>query len=91
MRNIEVVRSFYEKEVAHSSNRNLYTRWNGDRFELVNYSTVIAFADEDEVSINLSKYSSTTSTIQTMILDLGVEYNADYKFRLYKGDWLKWI
>lgn len=92
MKNIEVVRKFYRQEIAHSSNRNLYTRWANNfgknRIELINYDTVIAFIDIDtnEVHINISKYSSTTSTIQTMILDMGTEYYAVYKFRLYKGD-----
>lgn len=87
MKNIEVVRKFYEVKDAHSSNWNLFTRYNGDRFELVNYKTVIAYIQYDIVHINISKYSSTTSTIQSMILDLGAEYSSDYDFKLYKGEW----
>lgn len=87
MRNIEVVKKFYKKEDAHSGNWNLFTRHNGDKFELVNYKTVIAYIYKGVVHINLSKYSSTTSAIQTLILDTGVDYNDKYDFRLYKEEY----
>lgn len=84
MRNIEVVEKFYEMKDAHSSNWNLFTRYNGDRFELVNYRTVIAYIECGVVHLNISKYSSTTSTIQSMLLEVGAEYNTEYEFNLYK-------
>lgn len=85
MKNCDVVEKFYEMKDAHSSNWNLFTRYNGDRFELVNYKTVIAYIECGVVHINISKYSSSTSAIQTLILETGAEYNNEYEFSLYKG------
>lgn len=84
MRNIEVVKKFYNQEKAKSSTGNLFVRTNGDySVELVNYKTVIAYIEDDTVYLNIRKYSSTTSTIQTMLIEEGSK--TDYNFKFYKG------
>lgn len=65
MKNIEVIKKFIARKVAKSSNNNLRT--NGDR--IVNYSTGLAEWTQDgkKVIVNTTKYSVTTSKIQTYI------------------------
>lgn len=85
MTNREVVNKFFNHQLAHSSNKNLFTREDGDRFELVNYNTVIAFIKSDVVYFNTRKYSSTTSAIQSLILEIGEDYSWKFNFKPYTG------
>lgn len=63
MRNQEVIENYFNFIEGRSSNGNLYTRDN----KLINYSTIIAYYENDTYYINISKYSRTTSKIQTLI------------------------
>lgn len=69
VRNEEVIRAFLSGFPAKSHNENLRT----DGYDLVNYSTVIAIRDGNEVILNRRKYSVTTSRIQNMVRRLAQE------------------
>lgn len=64
MRNIEVIRQFLNGSSGNSDNGNLIS--TGDR--LINYNTCIAEWNNDSIMINVTKYSSSTSRIQNMLL-----------------------
>ena len=78
MNNEKVIKKFLEKEQAKTSLRNiingcyiykgrsLCTRDN----ELINYSTRIAYIEDNTLYINVKKYSSTTSHIQSKLKQL---------------------
>lgn len=75
MKNENVIKKFLEGEQAQTplrdiqhgyytyKGRTLYTRDN----ELINYSTRIAYIEDNTLYINTKKYSSTTSKIQNSI------------------------
>lgn len=83
MKNENVIKKFLEKEQARTplrtiingyysyKGRTLWTRHN----ELINYNTRIAYIEDNTLYINVKKYSSTTSHIQSKIKYLGKEYN----------------
>jgi len=83
MKNENVIKKFLEREQAHTplrdivngcysyKGRTLYTKDN----ELINYSTRIAYIKDNTLYINVKKYSSTTSKIQSKIKYLGKKYN----------------
>ena len=65
MRNIEVIKQFLNKSSGNSNSKNLIS----DGVRLLNYSTCIAeWADDFVLFINVTKYSRSTSRIQSMIL-----------------------
>ena len=83
MRNENVIKRFLEKEQAKTPLRTIVsgyysykgrTLWTRDN-ELINYSTRIAYIEDNTLYINVKKYSSTTSKIQSKIKLLGKEYN----------------
>lgn len=83
MKNEKVIEKFLEKEQARTPLRNIVngcyiykgrTLWTRDN-ELINYNTRIAYIEENTLYINVKKYSSTTSHIQSKIKLLGKEYN----------------
>lgn len=61
--NSEVVRAFFNHKPLSSHDGNLKTTPN----TLINYSTIIAYYENNTYYINISKYSRTTSKIQTLI------------------------
>ena len=67
MKNENVIESYFNFNNAKSSNGNLWTRQNGDAWELVNYSTPLMRYQNGVYYINTKKYSVTTSKIQTYI------------------------
>lgn len=83
MSNENVIKNFLEKKQAKTQlrtiingyysykGRTLWTREN----ELINYNTRIAYIKDNTLYINVKKYSSTTSKIQSKIKLLGKEYN----------------
>ena len=83
MSNENVIKTFLEKKQAKTplrtiingyysyKGRTLWTREN----ELINYNTRIAYIEGNNLYINVKKYSSTTSKIQSKIKLLGKEYN----------------
>ena len=88
MNNKQVLTSFLEKENAKTNLRNitngiyqykgrtLYTqKTNNNDIELINYSTRIAYIKDNNLYINIKKYSSTTSKIQTQLKDLASKFN----------------
>ena len=83
MKNEKVIEKFLEKEQARTALRNIVngcyiykgrTLWTRDN-ELINYNTRIAYIEDNTLYINVKKYSSTTSHIQSKIKLLGKEYN----------------
>ena len=80
MSNEKVIKKFLEQEKAQTplrdivnsygcytyKGRTLYTRDN----ELINYSTRIAYIKDKTLYINVKKYSSTTSHIQSKLKQL---------------------
>ena len=61
--NSEVVRAFFNHTPLSSHDGNLKTTPN----TLINYSTIIAYYENNTYYININKYSRTTSKIQTLI------------------------
>lgn len=83
MSNENVIKTFLEKEQARTPLRNIIngyysykgrTLWTIEN-ELINYNTRIAYIEGNTLYINVKKYSSTTSHIQSKIKLLGKEYN----------------
>ena len=83
MSNENVIKNFLEKKQAKTPLRDIIngyycykgrTLWTRDN-ELINYSTRIAYIEDNTLYINVKKYSSTTSKIQSKIKYLGKEYN----------------
>lgn len=64
MRNIEVIKQFLNKSSGNSDTKNLIS----DGVRLFNYNTCIAEWTDDFVLFNVTKYSRSTSRIQSMIL-----------------------
>ena len=87
MNNIEVIKRFLNKQPGHTPTRitmNGYKeqtlKTNGS--ELINYSTRIAYHQNNKLYINISKYSRTTSKIQSQLKELAsgfeiVEYEGE--------------
>lgn len=87
MTNIEVIKKFLNKKAGHTPLRNtlngyqeMTLKTNG--LELINYSTRIAYHQDNKLYININKYSRTTSKIQSQLRNLAelnnfeiVEYN----------------
>lgn len=83
MTNESVIKTFLRKEQAKTPLRTIIngyysykgrTLWTRDN-ELINYSTRIAYIEGNNLYINVKRYSSTTSKIQSKIKLLGKEYN----------------
>ena len=75
MNNIELIKKFLNKQLGHTPTRitmNGYKeqtlKTNG--LELINYSTRIAYHQDNKLYINISKYSKTTSKIQSQLKEL---------------------
>lgn len=91
MSNEKVILAFLNEKNAHTPTRNIingiYTykgqtlKTNGE--ELINYSTRIAYHKNGKLYLNISKYSSTTSRIQSKIRRLAE--NLGFKIVEYKG------
>ena len=64
LKNIEVIKKFLNNNRAESHTGNLRT----DGTALTNYRTTIAYWHEGYLFINRSKYSVTTSKIQTYLV-----------------------
>ena len=75
MNNIEVIKKFLNKQPGHTPLRitmngykEMTLKTNGS--ELINYSTRIAYHQDNKLYINISKYSKTTSKIQSQLKEL---------------------
>ena len=80
MNNIEVIKRFLNKKAGHTPLRitmngyeEMTLKTNG--LELINYSTRIAYHQDNKLYINISKYSSTTSKIQSKLKELAYNYD----------------
>ena len=78
MNNEKVIEKFLEKEQAKTPLRNILngcyiykgrTLWTREN-ELINYNTRIAYIEGNNLYINVKKYSSTTSHIQSKLKQL---------------------
>ena len=65
MRNIEVIKQFLNKSSGNSDSKNLIS----DGVRLINYNTCIAEWIDSLLLVNVTKYSSSTSRIQNMLLN----------------------
>lgn len=61
--------------------RTLHTEEDKDHFKLINYSTVIAYIKDNKLYLNVNKYSTTTSKIQSKLYYLASL--TDYKIIRY--------
>ena len=78
MTNEDVIKSFLHKGKAQTNKRKIYDDYysyegrtlvsNGD--VLINYSTIIAKHLDNKLYLNVTKYSHTTSKIQTQLKNL---------------------
>ena len=85
MTNLQVIKAFLNKESGHTPTREIVNgiyaykgqtlRSNG--LELINYSTRIAYHEDDKLFLNVHKYSVTTSKIQNKLKQLAKEYCYD--------------
>lgn len=84
MKNEKVIEKFLEREKAQTGLRTINgiyeyqgrtLQTNGN--ELINYSTIIAFFENDALYLNVKKYSVTTSKIQNTIKRLATEKNIE--------------
>ena len=80
MNNIEVIKKFLNKKSGHTPLRitmngykEMTLKTNG--LELINYSTRIAYHQDNKLYINISKYSRTTSKIQSQLKELAYNYD----------------
>ena len=80
MNNIEVIKNFLNKRAGHTPLRitmngykEMTLKTNG--LELINYSTRIAYHRDNKLYINISKYSRTTSKIQSQLKELAYNYD----------------
>ena len=87
MNNIEVIKRFLNKKPGHTPTRITMNGYKEqtlktDGLELINYSTRIAYHQDNKLYINISKYSRTTSKIQSQLKGLAsgfeiVEYEGE--------------
>lgn len=80
MKNIDVLKRFLNRETG----KTMHLKSNG--CELVNYDTVIAYWNNGKLYINVTKYSNTTSKIQSQLKQLAydfVEYEGNQRFFNY--------
>lgn len=83
MSNEKVILAFLDGKAAHTPTRNIINgvfTYKGqtlktDGVELINYSTKIAYKEGGKLFLNVKKYSSTTSHIQSMLKRLANNYN----------------
>ncbi len=81
----KVILQFLDKKAGHTPNRDITNgvyvykgctlKSNG--LELINYSTRIAYWQNGKLYINIHKYSSTTSKIQSKLKRLAQERGVD--------------
>ena len=75
MSNEKVILNFLNKKAAHTPTRNITNgvyQYKGQTLksnglELINYSTRIAYHQNNKLYLNIKKYSSTTSHIQSKL------------------------
>ena len=85
MTNEKVIISFLNKEKGHTPTRVITgTNEKGQTLnstggELINYKTVIAYWKDETLFINTTKYSSTTSHIQSKLKYLATEKGILYR------------
>ena len=93
MNNETVLKNFLNKEHGATNLRNiqngyyiykgrtLHTEKHKDQFQLINYTTKIAYIKGNELYLNVNKYSTTTSKIQYKLARLASL--TDYKIIRY--------
>ena len=82
MSNNEVIKAFLKGQKAHTNLRHIqkgYYTYKGctltsDGNTLINYSTVIAYKQDNKLFINKGKYSVTTSKIQGQLNTIATYY-----------------
>lgn len=92
MSNEKVILQFLNKKAGHTPTRNItngYYTYKGQTLktnglELINYNTRIAYHQNDKLYLNIRKYSSTTSHIQSKLRRLAEERN--FQIIEYEGE-----
>lgn len=77
MTNIEVIKNFLNKKPGHTPLRTTLKGYEemtlkSNGLELINYSTRIAYHQDNVLYINTKKYSRTTSKIQSQLKELAI-------------------
>lgn len=80
MNNIEVIKRFLNKRAGHTPTRITMNGYKAQTLktnglELINYNTRIAYHEDNKLYINISKYSRTTSKIQSQLKELASEFD----------------
>ena len=91
MSNNEVIKAFLEGKKAQTNLRDVqngYYTYKGrtlttDGITLINYSTIIAFKENDKLYISKRKYSRTTSKIQGQLAYLATDYYKNSEITYY--------
>lgn len=92
MSNEKVILNFLNKRAAHTPTRDItrgYHTYKGQTLntngkELINYNTRIAFHQNGKLYLNVRKYSSTTSHIQSKLRRLAEDMN--FQIVEYEGE-----
>lgn len=91
MSNEKVIKAFLEGKAGHTPTRTIngaVYSYKGETLktngvELINYSTKIAYKKDNILYVNTTKYSVTTSKIQSQLMRLAENYN--YTIVAYRG------
>jgi hypothetical protein len=93
MNNLEVIKRFLEGNKGQTSLRDIpsgYYMYKGrtlttDGQSLINYDTEIAYKKDGKLYLNKTKYSVTTSKIQSQLSYQAKQYYSDDEIIEYKG------
>lgn len=94
MSNTDVLKSFLQGQKAQTPKRQIqngYYMYEGrtlttDGNTLINYKTIIAYKKGINLMINNTKYSRTTSKIQTQLLHLALKTYCNGNIIFYEGE-----
>lgn len=92
MSNEKVILRFLDKRAGHTPTREIYNKYGNYKgqtlksngVELINYNTQLAFHQNNKLYINVRKYSSTTSHIQSKLKRLAEERS--FQIVEYEGE-----
>ena len=94
MSNEQVIKNFLLGKASQTALRNIRRKEDNDYkgrtlktngLELINYSTRIAYKENGKLYINISKYSATTSKIQSKLRFIAKDFYMDNEIVEYEG------
>lgn len=90
MTNKDVLVAFLKGDQAKTPTRNIQGRIGNtlktDGLTLINYSTKLAYKKDNKLYLNIQKYSTTTSKIQTQLATLAPYYYNAFDIIRYADD-----